>query len=291
MKKTLPTVYILVPAYNVEKYLNKSLTSVLEQTYKKVKCIICDDYSTDKTTDIANEYIANTPTIFSLIHNKKNKGVSSARNTLQEYVKSHAKANDLVMNLDADDRILSKTFIAAFVTKMLKTKADLCLWGIKMIYEDKTAKKNAVLTLKEISPSKKIIERICHDPSGACTPSKIKNLYKFTSLGCTKGYRASIFKALPKGIPGVKFEDFAYMAGLFNANTITALPWTRYRYEYLKRASTLTANRSPQDMVDVRTHLQLLRDSTTQNKNLCDKFIKMKIKDYEALISKAVSLK
>jgi len=186
---------------------------------------------------------------------------------------------------------MSKIFIAAFVSKMLKTKADICLWGLKMIYEDNSAKKNAVLTLKEIAPSKNIIDKICSQPSATCKPNKIKNLYHFTSLGWTKGYRANIFNSLPKAIPGTKFEDFAYMAGLFNAKTITALPWVKYRYQYLKRSKSITGKRKPQDMNDVLAHLQLLWDSTTKNKDLYYQFIEMKIKDYESIIPKTIKEK
>ena len=285
MKNDLPCVYVLVPAYNAEKFINKSLNSVLEQTYTKIKCVICNDYSSDKTTKIINEYGLNHPSIFSLIHNTKKKGLSSARNTLQEYTKANAKQNDLIINLDADDRIISRTFIAAFVSQMLKTNADICLWGIKMIYEDKSAKKNAVLTLKEITPSKNIINKICLEPGGFCRTNKIKNLYRFTSLGWTKGYKADVFNALPQAIPGIKFEDFVYVAGLFNSQTITALPWEKYGYEYLKRGTSITGTRKPQDMNDVLVHLQLLWNSTTKNKEICHKFIKMKIKDYETITS------
>ena len=76
---------IIIPIYNVEKYVAECLNSVISQTYdhSKIECIIVDDCTPDKSMDIVNDIIGNYKGEMTFITNqhKKNKGLSSARNT------------------------------------------------------------------------------------------------------------------------------------------------------------------------------------------------------------------
>ena len=69
---------IIIPVYNVEKYLRKCLDSIINQTYKKLEIILIDDGSTDNSGKICEEYAKKDDRII-VIH-KENAGVSSARN-------------------------------------------------------------------------------------------------------------------------------------------------------------------------------------------------------------------
>ena len=51
-----PLISVIIPVYNVEKYLNKCITSVVEQTYKNLEIIIVDDGSTDQSPEICDEW-------------------------------------------------------------------------------------------------------------------------------------------------------------------------------------------------------------------------------------------
>lgn len=73
-----PMVSIIVPIYNVEKYLKRCIDSILNQTYKNLEIILVDDGSPDKCPEICDEYAKKDDRII-VIHNK-NGGVSSARN-------------------------------------------------------------------------------------------------------------------------------------------------------------------------------------------------------------------
>ena len=64
-------VSIVLPCYNGEKYLRESINSIIKQTYKDWELIIVDDCSTDKTLEIANEYMQNDSRI-KVIHNESN---------------------------------------------------------------------------------------------------------------------------------------------------------------------------------------------------------------------------
>ncbi len=73
-----PLISVIIPVYNVEKYLHKCVDSVLAQTYTNLEIILVDDGSTDASGQICDEYVAKESRI-KVIH-KPNGGVSSARN-------------------------------------------------------------------------------------------------------------------------------------------------------------------------------------------------------------------
>ncbi|MCH3993389.1 MAG: glycosyltransferase family 2 protein [Prevotella sp.] len=78
MNSTNPTISIIIPVYNTEKYLRHCLDSVLAQTYKDFECILVDDGSTDDSGKICDEYMFKDERL--KVFHKKNGGASSARN-------------------------------------------------------------------------------------------------------------------------------------------------------------------------------------------------------------------
>lgn len=89
-------VSIVMPAYNVEKYIAASIDSIIKQTYKNWELIIVNDGSTDTTPEIITAYAAIDSRI--KIINQENKGVASARNAGL----NHAKGK-YISFLDSDD--------------------------------------------------------------------------------------------------------------------------------------------------------------------------------------------
>ena len=74
-----PKISVIVPVYNVEKYIDKCLDSLLNQTYKNMELIIVNDCSTDNSKKIIEKKIKNhTNVLFST--NKENSGLSFTRN-------------------------------------------------------------------------------------------------------------------------------------------------------------------------------------------------------------------
>ena len=74
-----PLVSIVMPLYNSEKYIESTLKSILNQTYKNFELIIIDDGSKDSGSDIIKEYLKSDSRI-KYYRNKKNSGVSYSRN-------------------------------------------------------------------------------------------------------------------------------------------------------------------------------------------------------------------
>ena len=92
-------VSIIIPAYNAENYIRKSLDSVVNQVYKNLEIIIVDDASTDDTKKIIKEYAEKDDRIIPF-YQSKNKGVSSARNTGLK-----AATGDYIVFVDSDDEL------------------------------------------------------------------------------------------------------------------------------------------------------------------------------------------
>ena len=90
---------IVVPIYNVEKYLRKCINSLINQTYKSIEIILVDDGSSDSSGNIADEY-AEKDSKIKVIH-KTNGGVSSARNSGIEAAKG-----DYICFTNGDDHII-----------------------------------------------------------------------------------------------------------------------------------------------------------------------------------------
>lgn len=91
---SIPVVSVVIPMYNVEKYIEQSINSVLEQSYKHFELILVDDGCVDRTIDIVNRFI--DPRI--RIIRQTNRGLSGARNTGID-----AARGIYIALLDADD--------------------------------------------------------------------------------------------------------------------------------------------------------------------------------------------
>lgn len=95
-------VSIIVPAYNVEKYLSKCLESLINQTLHEIEIILINDGSTDRTSLICDDYSINDKRI-KVIH-QENGGLSNARNKGIE-----ASCGEFIMFVDSDDWIDTTT--------------------------------------------------------------------------------------------------------------------------------------------------------------------------------------
>lgn len=94
--KDLPLVSVLIPLYNAEKYIAKTLESVLTQSYENIEIIVLDDGSTDKSLAIAKDYEMQYENIKVFSH--ENSGAQVTRNKLFEL-----SLGDYIQYLDADD--------------------------------------------------------------------------------------------------------------------------------------------------------------------------------------------
>ena len=114
---------VIIPFYNVEKYLEECLHSILEQSScVDIQAIIVDDGSQDDSALLALEYVKKHPTIFEY-HKKENGGLSDARNFGISFVKG-----DYLMFLDSDD-YLRKDACQILANTIASSNTDLIVFN------------------------------------------------------------------------------------------------------------------------------------------------------------------
>lgn len=180
-------VTIIVPVYNVEKYLERCLNSIIKQSYSNLEIILIDDGSTDNSGKICDEF-QNIDKRIHTIH-KKNGGLSSARNTGMD------KAHGIYITfIDSDDWI-DERFIELMVSEMENTGSDIVQCGYKRInssgkitYET-NLKKQYLVTKKDILDAFFITGN-------------------FQTMACAKLYKNSFI------------NDYRFMVGKNNEDTI-----------------------------------------------------------------------
>ena len=103
MKKTIPAISIIIPMYNVEKYIGECLDSILAQTFDDYEVIAVDDCSTDKTCEVVESYLPRFNDKLQLIRSDKNSGgrVGIPRNKGMRYA-----IGDYLYFMDSDDAML-----------------------------------------------------------------------------------------------------------------------------------------------------------------------------------------
>lgn len=122
-------VSIIVPIYNVERYLNRAIDSIIKQTFTDYEIILINDGSTDNSFSIAQEYVEKYPERIRLI-TQKNAGLSAARNrgideALGEYV----------CFIDSDD-FIKPDMIERLYNQISSKKADMAICGVTKYIEE-----------------------------------------------------------------------------------------------------------------------------------------------------------
>lgn len=128
MKK--PLISVIIPVYNVEKYLNRCVESIVGQTYRNLEIILVDDGSPDRCPAMCDAW-AEKDNRIKVVH-KKNGGLSDARNAGLEMA-----GGELIGFVDSDDWIAPDMYQCLYET-MKADNSDVAACGVKMVWEDDT---------------------------------------------------------------------------------------------------------------------------------------------------------
>jgi len=209
---------IIMPVYNSEKYIEKSIQSVIDQSYEKWELIIINDGSTDNSMEICRKYAAFDVRIKLL--STENGGVSKARNIGLKEV-----SGEYILFLDSDDTI-SKDCLKSSIEHIQKVNADICLFGFTIIYTENQKK---VICPKE---TKNITQfAFWEEESGHC--------FEQSLLHCVgnKLYSFALVKEITFKEEWNYHEDIMFCLEAFNeAQNIVILAESHYFYNCIENS-------------------------------------------------------
>ena len=135
---------VIVPVYNVEKYIRKCLDSLVNQTFKDFEVILVNDGSTDTSQNIIDEYLPKYPFIHA--YKKENGGMSSARNVGLEYA-----TGEYIAFVDSDDYV-EMFFLEKMYQRMIDTNSDVVICDYYALNEEE---KRTIKCHMQFSPEDK----------------------------------------------------------------------------------------------------------------------------------------
>lgn len=222
----LSSVSVIVPIYNIEKYIDKCISSIINQTFRDIEIILVNDGSTDNSYNICESYKMRDDRI--VLVNKENGGLSSARNRGIE--KATGK---YIAFIDGDDYVHPR-----FIEKLFNAinDADIAVCGIEII-DERGNKTNYLATgdkYEEYIPFKNEI----------LSPNVVERKYYIEKNGFifvvawNKLYKKEIFDKI-RYDEGKNFEDELIFSSLLRqCKVIQFLPDKLYYYVQRKNGIT-----------------------------------------------------
>lgn len=222
MKKNIDDlISIIVPVYNVEKYLKRCLDSIINQTYKNLEIICVDDGSKDSSGKILDDYKLKDKRI--KVYHIKNGGVSHARNL------GISKATGKYIGfVDSDDYIEPNMFEELY-NSIIENKSDISVCNFWHDYEDK--KENRMNTTTDI-----ISETMCRK-------EYINSLFRnnFYCFMCNKLYISKLAKKIKFDLNLSILEDVIY--NIEYAKYVEKASYVNEcLYHYVQRNTSVTHN-------------------------------------------------
>lgn len=202
------SVSIVVPMYNLERYVAPLLDSLLDQSEKRFEVIIIDDGSTDRTYEVAEAILARHPILRAKLIRTANAGVSAARNTGLA-----AASGDYVLFLDGDDYIASG-LVQAIESNTWSAAPDILCWGYSLVREDKSTIVNFTSAASDTTGSEALKNIFVHKSLRIWTGSiafkrtfLLENGIRYTER-CVNGEdQEFIYKALSRASRAISIPD------------------------------------------------------------------------------------
>jgi len=226
MEKDIPLITVVIPIYNVEKYLEKCVYSILEQTYSKLEIILIDDGSPDKCGEICDN-LKNKDTRIKVIH-KENGGLSDSRNVGIENATGR-----YITFVDSDDYI-DRNYIELLYTALTSNNADMSIASHRILYQKKII--DRATNMSFCGDAKLILEKILYDDG--VDISAWGKLYKIELFDKVK---------FPKGR---LFEDSATTYKLVDLSNKIAV-CSKSVYNYVIRSSSISHNKFSEKKLDL----------------------------------------
>lgn len=254
-------VSVVVPIYNVEKYLNKCIDTIVDQTYKNLEIILVDDGSKDNSGLLCDQW-AEKDSRIKVIH-KENGGLSSARNVGMENA-----TGDYIMFEDSDDW-LEPELIERSIECIQKDESDIVIFGYRKVDEMENdigeftfGKK--VLTREQLT--KQLHTRILEMSFGYAW-NKLYNFQTIKDSGLR--FDSTI----------IDREDLAFNMQLLSCvNKVNYLDFIGYNY--LQRNTSLLHNSDLGRLNNIETFCQKMSDIDLEDEGMKRKVYNMNVLHY-----------
>ena len=206
---------VLIPLYNTEKYIERCLQSIINQTYKNLEIIIIDDGSTDNSLEVCNKIIKSDKR-FKVI-TRENKGVAFTRNELIKKCTS-----EYFIFIDSDD-FIDKNYIEVLCDIMEKHNTDIVASHIYLYDKGRNKKSNNLETT--VIDNKQGLKKLLYNHEIQHGPS-------------CKMYKKELFNNIE--FPNKKiYEDLAIMYKIIDkCENIALTEYQGYNYVYNKEGIT-----------------------------------------------------
>lgn len=220
---------IIVPVYQVEKYIRQCIDSILAQTFTDFELILVDDGSKDNSGKICDEYAEKDKRI-RVIH-KENDGLSDARNKGLD----NASGN-YFMFVDSDDYI-APNMAECLYKKISEAKADIAACNYRYVFEGgkkdfSTENKAEVINANEIFYNR-----------------KNERNYGFWTIACNKLYKREKFKSLRFRFG--KYHEDEFWANDIYQMDIKAVTVSESLYYYRQRGNSIMGNKNIRKCFDI----------------------------------------
>ena len=267
MSQEKALISLIIPVYKVEKYLEKCIQSVINQTYENLQIILVDDGSPDNCGKICDEYAKKDHRI-EVIH-KSNGGLSDARNKGLEIAKG-----EYIGFVDSDDYIEADMYEVLY--NLLKQyNADVSICNFYTVSQGKISIKNADNGINEYNRIE-ILKEILLD----------KNIQ---SYAWNKLYKKELFDEIKYPI-GKKYEDIGttfYLLEKCNKVVVTG----KSEYYYINRQDSIVNNVTESTITD---YIELImqrydyieeniKELSSYNKDYLKRILKTAEKDIKSL--------
>ena len=244
---------VIVPIYNVEKYIEQCLMSLCNQSLKDIEIICVDDCGSDDSMNIVQKYAKNDSRI-KIVKHPQNKGLGAARNSGMQVA-----TGEYLGFVDSDDYV-DKDFYKKLYETASETKADIVQSYVKLFYEDNEKFKNYELNseIKNFDSRNQQLNNL--------------DIYYNSGMCWNKIYKTSLIKEHNIQFPeGVYWEDNPFVIrAAYYANAIVPVPETYYIYRQRSGSIVKLANK--------KLHFDLLKTHNEMVKFLNS--IPLKEKEY-----------
>ena len=229
-------VSVIIPVYNVEKYLGECLDSVINQTLKDIEIICIDDGSDDSSLEILEEYASSDDRI--QVFSQEHQGLSAARNKGLEY-----SAGDYVYFIDSDD-ILELSALEELL-KITQDK-DLDMVMFKLMKFDDDTKKKYTSPYYEMDNLAKLVKDNVFNYQGIG-----EEVFQLNVTSPSKFFKKSLIEDL-RFPEGVIFEDNLFFTeAIFKAERVYFYKKHLYNRRIRKNSITTTNNEDFMDCIIV----------------------------------------